>query len=274
MGDLSVTALYTAGTWAWAGLAGADLLDHRDSRRVFGATNAALAMARPFFGKAPSLRHSLVQRHVMIDRVLIEEGARHVLELAAGLSRRGLTFSADAGVNYVELDRAAVIAKKRELLARGEVGRAALARSNWRLLEGDVADAPLLDLAPGGKGEPLHVVVEGLFMYLDGPAQRALWTRLRRLFEGRSGALVFDLVPAIEQPKPGGAGRALGWLMSRFTGGAAFVRDARDRTAITQELMAAGFTVELMEPKDVAERWSLPFRDVRTQQLLWIARPA
>jgi len=131
----------------------------------------------------------------------------------------------------------------------------------------------LSELAPGGDGEPLHVVVEGLFMYLDGPAQRALWARLRRLFEGRGGALVFDLVPVIEQPKPGVAGRGLGWLMSRFTGGASFVRDARDRTAITQDLMAAGFTVELLEPKDVVDRWSLPFRDVRTQQLLWVARP-
>jgi len=127
MGDLSVTALYTAGTWAWAGLAGADLLDNPDSRRVFGATNAALAMARPFFGKGPSLRHSLVQRHVMIDRVLTDEGARHVLELAAGLSRRGLTFSADARVSYVELDRAPVIARKRALLSRARPGA-----SRWR----------------------------------------------------------------------------------------------------------------------------------------------
>src|SRR5262249_12284895 len=68
--DLAATALYTAGTWAWAGFPGAELFDHADARGVFGATNFALALARPFLKTPASLRHSLVQRHVMIDRLL------------------------------------------------------------------------------------------------------------------------------------------------------------------------------------------------------------
>ncbi len=273
-GDLSVTALYTCGTWAWAELPGAELFDHADAQRVFGVTNLVLACARPFFARAPSLPRSLVQRHVMMDRLLADSGARYVLELAAGLSRRGAAFSADAGVRYVELDRPHVVAKKRALLERSEAGRAALARTNWRLAAGDVTDAPLAELVDAPAGAPLFVIAEGLLMYLDAAAQRALWTRVRRLFDGRGGSFVFDLVPVVEQPRPGRVGRGLEWLMKRFTGGQAFARDTRTRADVARELGAAGFTVEMLEPRDVAERWNLPFSASRTQQLLFVATPS
>src|SRR5688572_17265548 len=94
-GDLSVTALYTAQTWAWAGLDQADLFSTRRSRGVFDATNLVLGVARALRPDAPSLRHGLAQRHILIDRLLAESGATQVLELAAGLSRRGAAVSAE-----------------------------------------------------------------------------------------------------------------------------------------------------------------------------------
>jgi O-methyltransferase involved in polyketide biosynthesis len=276
-GDLSVTALYTCGTWAWAGLPGAELFDHDDARRVFGATNAALALARPFFEKPPSLKHSLVQRHVMIDRVLAESGARAVLELAAGLSRRGAAVTAaDPGVRYLEVDRAHVVAKKRALLERSEAGRAALARPSLELVGADVADAPLAPLVErlGDVAAPLAVIAEGLLMYLDAPAQRGLWQKVRRLFDGRAGVFVFDLVPAVEQARPGAVGRGLEWTMKKFTGGHSFARDERTRADVARELGEAGFVVEMIEPAAAPARWQLPYTDVRTQQLLFVARPS
>jgi O-methyltransferase involved in polyketide biosynthesis len=275
-GDLSVTALYTCGTWAWAGLPAAEIFDHPDAQRVFGVTNAALSLARPFFGKPPSLRHSLVQRHVMIDRLLAESGARGVLEIAAGLSRRGAAAtSADAALHYVELDRPHVVARKRTLAERSEAGRAALANPRWRLVGGDAADASLPGLIADFPADAkLFVIAEGLLMYLDAAAQRGLWRRVRELFDGRDGAFVFDLVPAVEQPRPGAVGRGLEWTMKRFTGGQAFERDVRTRADLARELSAAGFTVELVEPKSAPAAWQLPFTDIPTQQLLFVARPA
>jgi len=279
-GDLSVTALYTCGAWAWARLPGAQLLDHVDARRVFGATNAALRLARPFLAgrHAPSLRHSLVQRHLMIDHLLAESGARVVLEIAAGLSRRGAaTTIAHPTMHYVELDRPHVIERKRELLERSEEGRAALTNPRWRLVGGDAADVclpDLLDLPDLAPAAPLCVIAEGLLMYLDAVAQRGLWQRVRELFATREGTLVFDLVPAEEQPRPGAVGRGLEWAMKRFTGGQAFARDTRSRDDIAREVERAGFTVELIDPSTAPERWQLPFADVPTQQLLFVARPA
>lgn len=268
-GDLSITALYTNATWTWAKLPGAALLASRDAKTVFDVTNLVLAVPR-MLRRGPSLPCSLVQRHLMIDRLV--EDATHVLELAAGLSRRGLTMSANSTVVYVEVDRASVIARKRELLARTPEGQAVLARQNLRLVGADIADADFDDLCPAAAGSPLVVIAEGLFMYLDADEQRSLWRRTRALFDARPGLLVFDLVPFIEQRRDGLIGRALGGLLKLATGGTTFARDERTRDDVAGELRGIGFDVETIEPHTAPEQWQLPYRDVRTQQLLFVCR--
>ncbi len=277
-GDLTVTALYTSQVWRWGGLAGAELFDTPIARTVYRITNLFLFLVRLFRWRMRSLKHSLLHRHTFLDAVLRGAGARRVLELAAGLSRRGVAFSQDAAVAYTEVDLPSVVAAKRALLDRSEVGRAVAARRNWRLVAADVTaldDAALDALAPSAPGAELFVVAEGLFMYLEAEGQRALWARLAGLLQRAGGGrLLFDLVPAVEQPPPGLLGRALGWLMGRFTGGRGFARDERGREQILAELRAAGFTeVEAVEPCLVAERYGLPYPRKPTQQLVFLAAP-
>jgi O-methyltransferase involved in polyketide biosynthesis len=271
-GDLSVTALYTSGTWSWGHLPGAELLASDEARSVFRVTNVALAIARLFKWSMRSLRHSLLHRHTMIDHLVADARATRILELAAGLSRRGVARTTDPAVQYTEVDLAPMVAHKRRLLERTDQGRAALARPNLRMAEGDVTSADLAALC--GPDAPSFVIAEGLLMYLSAEQQRALWTSVRRLLaDAGGGTLVFDLVPACEEPKPGLAGRALGWMMRRFTGGKGFERDPRTRHDIAAELRDAGFDeVETVEPAAVAAAWRLPFPDVPTQQLLFVAR--
>jgi O-methyltransferase involved in polyketide biosynthesis len=270
-GDLSVTALYTCQTWLWGGFPEAQLFAHPDAKRVFDATNAALAVSRLFRRDFAPLRESLVHRHAAIDALLKRSGARQVLELAAGLSRRGATFSADPALRYTELDLPAVSRKKRALLERSDEGRAVLARPNFRLVEADVQEATLETWVEPGL--PLCVIAEGLLMYLQPPAQRALWERIARVSERAVEAtFVFDLVPASEQPKPGAVGRALEAAMKSFTGGRSFERDARSREEIAAEVRLAGFPeVVMIEPAQVAAAWGLPFPQARSQQLLFTA---
>jgi O-methyltransferase involved in polyketide biosynthesis len=271
-GDLAVTALYTAGTWAWAGIEGAELLDHADSRRVFGATNAALAVARALTPGLRSLRHSLVHRHTMIDHLLRASGARQVVELAAGLSPRGARFTRDPTLRYVEVDLPHVIARKIALLERTPAGREVRARPNLHLVAGDVLEVALDPLVE--PGEPVFVIAEGLFMYLQPDAQRVLLRRARALAAraGR-GTLVFDRVPPREEPPPGAVGRALEGMMKRFTRGQTFAKDERTRDELAAEVSAAGFAaVEMIEPAAVAAAWGLPFAEVPTQQLLFVGR--
>lgn len=278
-GDLSVTALYTSAAWAWGKLPNAALLESVEAARVFKVVNVALTVARLFFTRLPSLAHSLLHRHTMIDHLLAASGATRVIELASGLSRRGVTFAVDPAVTYVEVDLPHVVEKKRALLARSREGQVALARPNWQLVAGDVSTVALGELLPDARdtaARPLFVIAEGLLMYLDAAAQRALFAAVvARLRSAGGGTFVFDLVPVCEQPRPGLVGRALAWLMKRFTGGQGFVRDPRTRGDIEAELRASGFDeVQLLEPHAVAREWHLPFPDADTQQLVFVGRSA
>ncbi|MEZ4269395.1 MAG: class I SAM-dependent methyltransferase [Myxococcota bacterium] len=271
-GDLSVTALYTSETWRWAGFEGAELLATPDSRNVFRVTNFVLGIARLFVWRIGSLRTSLAQRHAMLDHLAKSAGADCVFELASGLSRRGVALSADPSLRYTEVDLPPMVARKRALLERTPEGRAVLARPGFQLVGADVTDADLAALAPAGGH--LLVIAEGLLMYLDAAAQRALWQRIAALADGRRAlTLLFDFLPSPEEPRPGPIGRALAWLMKRFTGGQGFVRDTRDRQDITEELRGLGYAeVSATTPADVAEAWALPYPAKPGRQVIWRCR--
>jgi O-methyltransferase involved in polyketide biosynthesis len=250
----------------------AELFALPEARIVFGATNLALGLLRPGFLGHPSLRHSLLQRHAMIDHLLRRSGAEQVLELAAGLSRRGATFSADARLLYTEVDLPAVIAKKRALLERSAAGRALAERPNYRQVGGDVQALDLGSLLVPGR--PAFVIAEGLCMYLGASAQRMLFSRVAQALRANAGgSFVFDLVPAAEQRPPGWTGRLLERLMKRATEGRGFERDARTRDDLASDVRAAGFDeVEIADAAELAEAWHLPHPRARTQMVLFVGR--
>ncbi len=261
MADLSITALYTSQVWAWARLPCAELLATRDGARVFAVTNAALALARK-----PPLQYALLHRHAMIDHLVRASSARSVVELAAGLSRRGAAMSSQLA--YTEVDLPAMIDHKRELLGRTAAGRDALAR--LKLVAGDATAIALEPLV--GHGSTV-VIAEGLCMYLRGDVRRALFARVAAI-AAIAGELrfVFDLVPAADEPTPGLAGRALEAAMKRFTGGQSFERDARTRDQVLDELRAAGFArAQAFAAHDVAPAWQLPHAERRTTMVVFEA---
>lgn len=271
-GDLSPTALYTSQVWVWGGLSHAHLFASPDAKRVFDVTNAALAAARVFNHQLAPLRHSLLHRHAMIDHLLRESGYRHVIELAAGFSRRGAAATSDACVTYTELDLPPVVERKRELLARTDEGHAVLARPGLRLVEGDVETVALEPFVR--PGEPVFVIAEGLMMYLAADARHRLFAKVRQL-AAITGELrfVFDLTPTSEEPEPGIAGRVLAAAMRRSTGGRGFERDAGTRDDIVTALREAGFDdIGAVASSDIARAWNLPAPDRRTQVVLFVSR--
>lgn len=271
-GDLSVTALYTSQVWEWGGFSHAHLFASPDARRVFDATNAALGAARMFNRKLPPLRHSLLHRHAMIDHLLRESKYRHVIELAAGLSRRGAAATSDARVTYTEVDLPPIVERKRELLQRTDEGRAVLTRPGLRFIEGDVETAALEPFVRDG--EPTFVIAEGLMMYLAPDARRGLFAKVRQL-AAIAGELrfVFDLTPSSEEPEPGVAGRVLETAMKRSTGGRTFERDGRTPNEIVAAVHEAGFDdVDVVTSSDIAHAWNLPEPDRRTQVVLFVAQ--
>lgn len=272
-GQLGITAVYTAQVARWGGLPGAELYDLPAGRVVFALTNLVVGLARLLAPRAAPLAASVLHRQALIDAVLRRDAAGAVLELACGLSRRGALLSADPAVQVVEVDLPPVIDARRQLLARSPAGRAVLDRPNLRMVGADVATADLAPLAPG-EG-PLHVVAEGLLVYLSAEEQRALWRRAQALLAPRGGAFVFDLVPRVEQPVPGPVARALGWLLRHVTGGQDMRADPRTRQDLVAELREAGFAeVELLETATLAAPWGLPRPTARTRQLVFCCRVA
>lgn len=271
-GDLSVTALYTAQVWAWGGLPGASLFETADSKRVFDVTNLALGAAGLLHRSRAPLRQELLHRHTMIDHLVRDAGTMDVLELAAGLSRRGTAFSADADRCYTEVDLPPMIEAKRALLARTAAGREVLERPGFRLVGVDVETDALTPWVRPRR--PLFVIAEGLVIYLSAPARRQLWAKIRALAElAGELRLVFDLTPGDEQPPAGLAGRALGAAMRRFTGGRGFDHVHRRRDEIRDDLLAAGFTsVTVIDSAAVARSWNLPYPDAQTRQVLFDCR--
>ena len=273
MRDLSITAKYTAHCWKFGKFECAELLDTEEAKLVFDVTNAVLDLTS---GKAaPSLPHSLVQRHTIIDRLLTDWLHEHgesgqVVELAAGLSARGVRFISNPEVMYTEVDVPSVLGRKRELLARTPAGQDAALRPNLSFTSGDITH---LDLEPLVDPErPVFLIAEGLFMYLRADAQRTLWRRLASLCAQPGSALAFDLVPACEEPEASRAGRVLDLGLRLLTGGRTFAKDERTRADLSGDLVDAGFdSVTVHDPSDNLDRWNLPYTRVPTKQLVFHA---
>ena len=290
VGDLSITALYTNGASTRQDFPGARLLACEDADMVFGITNGFLRLAT-ITRRLPNLAASVIQRHAMLDHLLAEELAAtraprgpFVLEIAAGLSPRGIAFTALPNMedlDYVEVDLPAVIARKRELLARTLEGQDAALRENLHLIAADVERSDLSTLVePASQAQParpLTVIAEGLFMYLDREARRHLWARIAALLADAGGgsSFLFDLVPPAEEPPTGLGGRLLECALKAATGGRTFERDGATRDEILADLDASGFTsVETFEPLQVRQEWNLPGADEHTQMVVYRCRLA
>ncbi len=248
MKDLSVTAKYTAHCWKFGKFECAELLDTDEAKFLFDVTNAILDLTS---GKAaPSLPHSLVQRHTIIDRLLSdwllqEGGGGQVLELAAGLSARGVRFTSNPDVSYTEVD-------------------------NLRFVSGDLTRLDLESLVDPAR--PVFLIAEGLFMYLQADAQRVLWRRLASLCAQPGSAHVFDLVPSCEEAQANRAGRVLDLGLRLVTGGRTFAKDERTRGDLSSDLVDAGFdSVTTHDPSGDLDRWNLPHTRVPTKQLVFHA---
>jgi O-methyltransferase involved in polyketide biosynthesis len=154
---------------------------------VFGseavAAAAAEAAANP--GAAPRQRHFEL-RASSLDRALDDLDATIVLEIAAGLSFRGLARAERAGTHYLDTDLPALASLKQELVT--QLHPAPLA-GTLRVEPLDALDAGAFRAAvsslPAG---PIAIVHEGLLMYLDDAEKARLAANIREALRERGGA--------------------------------------------------------------------------------------
>jgi O-methyltransferase involved in polyketide biosynthesis len=258
------SALYTAATWRWGNLPGADLVTPPDAAAVFRAMNTYMSLYRLLNPRWHSLRHTLLHRHLGIEHLLRAAACSQVIEIAAGFSPRGSAFSADVSMQYFEVDLPPVIAAKRALLAATQAGQSILRRNNLTLLEGDVTAINWAKFA----ARSTFVITEGLMMYFDRATQMLIWRDIATFLHRNRGEYVFDYLPVPDEPVRSVAGRALSRL--RGTKRPAFPCDGRNRHEIADDLRAAGFErVEMHSSPDFASAWNLPYARTNTRVILY-----
>ena len=122
-------------------------------------------------------------RFKSVNRVLGERGATQILELAAGLSPRGMDF-AQRGVVYVEADLAESCEFKREVV-KAVCGAMP---ANLHLCAASVIDSAEFRRCCAVFGEgPVAVATEGLLRYLTFAEKELLCANVRELLEKHGG---------------------------------------------------------------------------------------
>jgi O-methyltransferase involved in polyketide biosynthesis len=174
---ISPTAHYTGYVWARNGLSDPEL-ETLEGRVLFESLRPWMGISG-VLGRG-TLESYLLARHKALDALLerdIEAGrVSQVIEVAAGLSPRGLRFVRRYGerLTYVEADLPGMASRKRAMLERiGAVSE------HHRVEDVDALDdesfgalASQLDRTRG-----LVIITEGLLGYLEPDAVRELWRR-------------------------------------------------------------------------------------------------
>ncbi len=166
-------------------------------------------------------------RAALVDAWVREFLAQHpsgtVIELGVGLNSRHERLD-NGRAHWVELDLPEVIALREHFFAPG---------ARRTLVAGSITDAATLDALHTHSDRPCLVVSEGVLVYLDEPAARAVFARLHAALPG--AAFVFDaMTPAVLRFQ--GSHDAMRHFDARFTWSVADPRDI--------EAFAPGITLE------------------------------
>jgi O-methyltransferase involved in polyketide biosynthesis len=129
-----------------------------------------------------------VERYKSIDTMLAASGLTTIVELAGGLSLRGLALAQHKAVTYLDTDLPEMIETKRGLLeqiAHGPLVGTVHLRALDALADGALAAAA--DELPAG---PVAIVNEGLFMYLDDAEKKRLAASIHGVLAKRGGVWI------------------------------------------------------------------------------------
>jgi O-methyltransferase involved in polyketide biosynthesis len=122
-------------------------------------------------------------RYKSIAETIRKSGTRQVLELASGLSPRGLAMTQDPGITYVESDLEELTAVKASLVSELCRQYHLAERGNLHLVVANALDCHQLQLAVQDYlgGQAIVVVNEGLFQYLSAGEMQTVARNVRDL---------------------------------------------------------------------------------------------
>lgn len=271
---IAPTAHLTAYVWHQIGMPYADMF----------ATPKGAAMYWAFHGTADVVSRAaglgtlpgyLEFRHRMLEAELRELDPDRIIELGAGLSRRGVTWALDHQVPYVEIDLPHMRRAKREMLARGP-GRIAKAidAGILRLHATDILAPSFADeLAELLAGAERPVVVsEGLVAYFDAPDRDRLLVNIAKGLRTTGGHYLTDLQRRDRERRVGLPAVVLRQAIRLVTRGQGPARPFNDLDHIERVFELAGFDEGVMlKPRQLFAR-DPKLRGLRSPTTIWLAR--
>lgn len=143
-------------------------------------------------------------RYKSIREAIRESGATQVLELASGLSLRGLAMTRDPAITYVESDLGELNEEKRSLVAELRREYELPSHGNLHLVTANAVERSQIRAAaePFRHGRPIAVVHEGLLQYLSRDEMQAVALNIRELLAEFGGLWItpdFSLKEDVER---------------------------------------------------------------------------
>ena len=139
-------------------------------------------------------------RYLITNRMLDGMGVRQVLELASGLSPRGIVKSENLACTYIEVDLPDEIRLKREIIANlVATEKIRPPGANFHLLEGNVLEPQIFTKAKAiFRKERIGVVCEGLLRYLCPDDTAKLSLQILSLLKAFGGAWITSDIDLLE----------------------------------------------------------------------------
>lgn len=181
---IGVTAYYTSHAWVEAGFDRAELFETRLGRWLFrtgAGARRALGLLAPAAGR---YHEQLFVRHHAFEERLRQRRPTCVVEIGAGLSPRGIAFSAaDPSLLYVEADLPIMVAAKRSRLSGVTLP------PNYHLGAADLLAADFLESLPARPrpGDRVVAVTEGVTVYLKMREKRRAFENIAALLAASGG---------------------------------------------------------------------------------------
>jgi O-methyltransferase involved in polyketide biosynthesis len=198
----------------------------------------------------------LEARSKLIDKLLAETAVTQVLELAAGFSSRGLTFSERPDTQYVELDLPDLSGLKTQI-----VSNITQTPDNLHIIGGNALRQSDFEVASTyfDTAKPLAIVNEGLLRYLTFEEKAQVATNIRHLLERFGGVWISGdggnkASRRRQNDSIAGFNTTLMHTTKRNDIGNAF----EDREHFQEFFGNLGFTVEFHEYIEVQEELSSP----------------
>lgn len=259
---ISFTALYTGAVWHRHGLSD-DCLATRQGRWLYHLMTPFESASQLAIGG--NIRTFLLQRHLiideLIDQAIASRGITQVLEIACGMSPRGIRLrQRHPGIHMVEADLPDMAGRKAlRLLAADRLG------SNHQVTPIDIlADhgehqlEHVLDRVFDNR-KPVIVVTEGLTSYFSLDVITTFWQRLAAALAQRPGSVY--LTESYYRPRPpllNGSLNALGKLLGAATRSQVSFHFQTDDEA-RRHFLDCGFNSAVVhDPRDWYDRLAIP----------------